>query len=249
MIPGLSEIQIAKLRQCDDSFRWGTSPESWGQGQQVQSAQLVAGNVIAIGNIDGPKIWRVPRVQNIALFAEPSNDDTTQNLMLRWVLSAGIGRGRSSIVFDATRFQQVAISAASVTINLRVDPLVPGAAIVPGTAQINAGFYQADGNTSTSPARFTQYFEVASGAAVDYVVPEGAYSWQVFGNTANVNQVAMIYSAVQETTFIDGYSGDHLLDAHTNGNFIPLVGAPNKIHIHNTSGALVNGFLCYQLEL
>jgi hypothetical protein len=245
----LTPLQQAQAQEGNEIFRWGTAENRWGQGQQINADQVAENSQVAIGGTDAPKIWRVPRVQNIALYAEPKNLDTTTNLMMRWVLETGTGGGGATLVFDATRFQQVAISAAYVRLSLRFEALVPGIPINPGSIQINAGAYQADGNTSTASARYTRYWEVGASTDAFSDIPEGANSWQVFGLSSIVNQASLQYAVFQSGTALDAYTGDQLLNAHTTGQFIPLIGIADRIRIRNAGLAPENGLFCYQLEL
>lgn len=110
-----------------------------------------------------------------------------------------------------------------------------------------------DGNTSTGPARYTQFVEALPGATqTDVTVPNGATGFRIGGGPSGPGSPWLAdksYGLRQAGGgFHDSWNGPEVLTVHNSGDFIPLPGTPDLMRINHPSGDLTC-LVVWQLEL
>lgn len=244
------EFRIHQLIfEGNEYARWGQSRGGWGVAHIVESGELANFARVGFTNVPAPQIGRVPRVQNVSLYANPVGSGLSYAGILRWEIQAGVGTASTKIIVDAQRFQQVSLSAESMSISLFLDAKL--GVQDPGNLVVSAGAYQSDGNTSTSASTYTVVIHVPTTVVEVFQIPEGASTWQIFGASASVNVASVTYLVKDAGgSVLDSYTGDQLLNAHTAGAFIPLPGGSQTITVDNTANVNnVDGTLLFQLDL
>lgn len=257
-VDGWIRRAVSALKVGDESFRWATQTNQWGQGRRFVGSQFDTPNKPRVMlSIDAPFPWRVPRVQTLILGCEPRYG-ASQIATFRWQLESGVGGARSVFNFDASKLQQVSLPTNTVRVLLYANEGPAGNYDLDDTTTIDAFAFVADGNTSTSAAKYTTFFRVGeSGSAISVEIPKGASAWRLAGVpgaapgdpfTSNFE-----YRIVSEAGVLDSLKGDQLLLTHASDSFIPIPGSAGGstggMRILSGDGSLGAGSIIWQLDL
>jgi hypothetical protein len=253
-----------ELRMGNEVARWTEdNPAQWGSKRKLSNVagtprqELVQWqpgfqNAQIVLDLPSPEIPRVPQVQTIMLGAQIINPHDNARFFPRWLLELGTGGARVSFVLDAQRLQQVTVPAVTTRASFFLDYADQGNTLFRADdTTVFLVAYEADGNSNTTPAQYTQPFIVGAATADVYTPPAGANRVRVVSADlgGDVFAANTTYTFRQGTTGYDQYLGTEMKELHTAGGFVPIPAAANNIRIAVAGATGAGGFLLYELEL
>jgi len=234
--------------------------QQWGQTRTIPAAAWQPKQLQDVATITTPqRAAEIPPKVRSLVCGLQNNDQTSQNYILRWRVSLGLGGARVDVDFDATRYTRISCPFDECRVSLFADDF-NGTGDVPGV-DVTAFVFCADGYAE-QPApgpMFSVAFGLVAGQQAVIPLPVGANRFRVVGEEPSGATpfrttteyflragVASLRYKIPGVGLVPGV-GD-LLGMYGRGDFVPIASGVTELVIICNVG-VSTGFVQFGLDL